>query len=198
MTKGLRITTLRAFNAVGFGVLVALSVAGPVSAKLTPYFTVEVSPPQPVVGEAIVVVVRTWADGAHTVPAGFGTSAALNSAALDGLLVLRPTTGDAPDIAIRLKYQALDEFRATVVAPTAGDWKLVAFPDRTGWGSPEVPPGYPDTIALTVRAPNGGVLTSAAIIGLTAVIGIVSAAAWLARRARRGRLVSVLHSSDIG
>ena len=196
--KGFRVAGPRAFSAVGFGVLLALSVAGPVSAKLTPYFTVQVSPPQPVAGEAIVVLVRTWVDVAHTVPAGFGTSAALNSAALDGLLVLRPAGGDTPDVAIPLQYQALDEFRATVVVPTAGDWKLVAFPDRSGWGSPDVSPGYPDTIALTVRAPNGGVSTIAAIASLAAVIGIVSVAVVLARRARRGRGLSVVHGSNTG
>jgi len=198
MTKGLRVTAPRAFSAVGFGVLLALSIAGPVSAKLTPYFTVEVSPPQPVAGEAIVVVVRTWEDVAHTVPARFGSSAAVSSAALDGLLVLRPATGDALDVGIRLQYQAQDEFRATVVVPTAGDWKLIAFPNRTGWASPDVPPGYPDTIALTIRAPNGGVSTIAAIAGLAAVIGIVSGAVVLPRRVRRGRRGPVVHGSNTG
>lgn len=39
MTKGFRITALRAFTAVEFGVLLAQTVAGPASATLTPYFT---------------------------------------------------------------------------------------------------------------------------------------------------------------
>jgi hypothetical protein len=198
MTKGVRVVGQRVLRAVGVGVLLALFVVEPASAKGTPYFTVEINPPQPVAGEPIVVVVRTWEDAAHTVPAKFGTSEALNRAALDGLLVLRPAAGDAPDVAIPLQYQALDEFRATVVVPTAGAWKLIAFPNRTGWATPDVPPGYPDTIALTVRAQNRGVSTVAALVGLAAVVGIFGVAAMLARRARRRRPMPVVHTSTVG
>jgi hypothetical protein len=177
-------------RAVGLGVLLALSVAGPAAAKSTPYFSVEISPTQPVAGQPIVVIVRTWADVAQTVPARLDTGAAL-----DGLLVLRAAAGNVPDLAIALDYQALDEFRATVVAPTPGDWKLVAFPDRTGWASPDVPPGYPDTIALTVRAQSDGVSPIAAMAGLAALTGILGVVVILIRRGRRP---AVIRSSNPG
>ena len=190
MTKSMPVVARRVLQAVGFGTLLALSVAGPASAKLTPYFTVEIRPTEPVAGEAIVIVVRTWEDAAHTIPARLDTAAAL-----DGILVLRPAAGDAPDVAVPLQYQDLDVFRATVVMPSAGDWKVVAFPDRTGWASPDVPPGYPDTIALAVRAQSNRVSPILALAGLTAAIGSVGVVAILARRARR---LSVVHGSNAG
>jgi hypothetical protein len=180
MTNGLRPVAHRALSALGLSVLVALFIAGPALAKATPFFNVEVSPPQPVAGEAFVVVVRTWDDVAHTVPARLDTAAHL-----DGLLVLRPVAGDSPDLAIALRYHTLDEFRATVVVPAAGEWELVAFLDRSGWGSPDVPPGYPDTIAVSVRAANGGVPTIAVLADLAALAGISGVLVSLARRARR-------------
>jgi hypothetical protein len=180
MMYGLRPVAQRALSAVGLGVVLALSAAVPALAKGTPYFTVEISPQEPIAGEAFVVVVRTWDNVAHTVPARLDTADHL-----DGLLVLRSASGDSPDIAIPLQYQALDEFRATVAMPTAGEWKLIAFPDRTGWASPEVPPGYPDTVAVTVRAANGGVPTIPALAGLAALSGILGVLVILTRRARR-------------
>jgi hypothetical protein len=174
MTNGLRPVAQRALSAVGLGVVLALSAAVPASAKGTPFFTVEISPEEPVAGEAFVVVVRTWDNVAHTVPARLDTAERL-----DGLLVLRSASGDSPDLAIALQYEAPDEFRAAVVVPTAGEWKLIAFPDRTGWASPELPPGYPDTVAITVRAANGGVPTIPALAGLAALMGIVSSLAIL-------------------
>ena len=190
MTTGLRIAAARMLRAVGFGTLLALLVAGPTSAKMTPYFTVEVNPSQPVAGEAIIVVVRTWADEAHTIQAGFGAAAEL-----DGLLVLRPAQGNAADVAVYVHFQALDEFRATVVVPSAGDWMLVAFPDRTGWASPDVPPGYPDTIALVVRAPGVQGTRIVALVGLAAAFVIVGVVVNLVRRARRGRRRSIVDGS---
>jgi hypothetical protein len=181
----------RALSALGLGVVVALSVAVPASAKGTPFFTVEISPQQPVAGEAVVVVVRTWDDVAHTVPARLDTAVHL-----DGLLVLRSASGDSPDLAIALQYQAPDEFRAAVVVPTAGDWKLIAFPDRTGWVSPDVPRGYPDTIAVTVRAANAEVPTIAAAARLAALAGILGALVIAARRARRAEPVSVVRNPN--
>jgi hypothetical protein len=178
--KGLRPVGHRALSAVGLGVVLALSAAVSASAKGTPFFTVEISPQEPVAGEPFVVVVRTWADVAHTVPAGLDTAMHL-----EGLLVLRSPSGDSSDLAIALQYQAPDEFRAVVVVPTAVDWKLIAFPDRTGWPSPDVPRGYPDTIAVTVRAANAGVPTIAAAARLAALAGILGVLVMAARRARR-------------
>ena len=179
MTNGSRVMAFRPLRALRLGVLTALLVTGPASAKSIPFFTVEINPPQPVAGEAIVVTVRTWEDVAHSVPARLD-----RATRLDGLLVLRSVSGDSPDVAIQLEYQAQDEFRASVVVPTAGNWKVVAFPDRTGWATPDVPPGYPDSIALTVRAQNGSVPTLAAVAGV-ALIVIVGFLGIVARRRSR-------------
>lgn len=178
----------RALRAAGIGVLIGLAVAGPVSAKDTPFFTVDMSPQQPVAGEAVVVVVRTWQDVAHTVPERLGMTAAL-----DRLLVFRLTAGGSPDVPIPLQYAAPGEFRGTVVVPTAGAWMLVAFPDRTGWASPEVPPGYPDAIAFTVRTASDGFMSMGAVAALAAVIVIVGTVLAVSR-VRLARRVSVVHN----
>ena len=184
MSTDLRNRTSRLLRRIGCASVLVLLLAGPTSAKSTPFFTVEVTPAQPVAGEAISVVVRTWADQAHTVPAGIGAVPGLAR-----LLVLRPAQGNAPDIAIDLQVRALDEFQGTVVAPSAGDWQLVAFPDRTGWASPEVPVGYPDTIALTVRTRGVPSVSDEAVLGLVAVVLIAGVALVQVRRMgrRRGR-----------
>lgn len=192
ITKAVQFVARRGLVAVGLGVLITLCVAGVASAKGTPYFTVAISPPQPVAGEAVVVTVRTWEDVAHTVPASLASAATF-----EGLLVLRAADGVSPDVAVPLAYQAPDEFRATVVVPAAGDWKLVAFPDRTGWASPTVPAGYPDSIALTVLAGNSAVSINPPMASLGALIAIVGAAMILVVRARRVRSGSVIRSSEV-
>lgn len=137
----------RLFRATGLAAVIALSVAAAVSAK-TPYFTVEITPAAPIANEPILVVVRTWEDADHTIPAHFDAVEAM-----DGLLVVRASGGGAPDIPVPLRLRTPDSFEGSVFLP-AGDWTLVAFPDRTGWSTAEVPAGYPDTIALTVREPS--------------------------------------------
>jgi hypothetical protein len=180
----------RAPRAVGLGLLMALAVAGPASAKGTPFFTIEMSPRQPVASEAVVVAVRTWEDVAHTIPARLETTAAL-----DRLLVFRRVAGDSPDIPVPLRYRGPGEFHGTVVLPTAGDWTLVAFPDRTGWASPEVPPGYPDTIAFTVRAASDGLMLMGALAALAVVIVIVGTVV-VVGRFRQAARDSVVHNPN--
>jgi hypothetical protein len=186
MTNGLRVMAHRARSAVGIGLLMALAVAGQASAKDTPFFTVEMSPREPVAGEAVVVVVRTWTDAAHTVPERLEMTAAL-----DRLLVFRPAAGGSPDVPIPLEYQAPGEFQATVAVPSAGEWTLVAFPDRTGWASPDVPPGYPDTIAFTVRAPSDGFMWMGPLAALAAAIGMAGIV-MVVGRVRLSRRLSVV------
>lgn len=183
----------RVMRAVGLGVLLALGVAGVASAKGTPYFGIEISPLQPIEGEAVVVVVRTWEDVAHTVPARDVAAATLN-----GLIVLRSAAGDRPDIAISLSSQAPGEFRATFVVPGPGEWELVAFPDRTGWASPVVPAGYPDAIAIGVRAQDGGAAIIAPVAGFAALVLILGGALIVALRVQRGQSGSVVRSSESG
>jgi hypothetical protein len=188
MINGLRVMAHRALRAAGIGLLIGLAVASPASAKDTPFFTVDMSPRQPVAGEAVVVVLRTWKDVAHTVPERLEMTAAL-----DRLLVFRLAAGGSPDVPIPLQYAAPGEFRGTVVVPTAGHWTLVAFPDRTGWASPEIPPGYPDTIAFTVRAASDGFMLMGALAALAAVIVIVGIVL-VVGRFRLAKRDSVVHN----
>lgn len=137
----------RLVRATGLAAILVLSFAATVSAK-TPYFTVEISPAAPIADEPILVVVRTWADADHTIPARFDAVETM-----DGLLVIRAAGGGTPDIAVPLRLGETARFEGSVILP-AGDWTLVAFPDRTGWSTAEVPAGYPDTITITVRGPS--------------------------------------------
>src|SRR5688500_8129440 len=54
------------------GAVAALLLAvGPAAAKI-PYFSIEVSPTDPVDGDVVVVVLRMWDDAAHTQAATWG------------------------------------------------------------------------------------------------------------------------------
>ena len=59
----------------------------------------------------------------------------------------------------------------------AGDWTLVAFPNRAGWVSPVVPAAYPDTIPLSVGDPatalTGFALVLVVLVGLLVMIALV-------------------------
>ena len=171
----------RFLTAIGLVAVLILYTAVPAMAKMTPFFTVAVVPSEPVAGQPMVVIVRTWEDAVHRVPARFDSASAL-----DGLLVLRSATGGSADIAIPLRFQATDEFRGTVAAPAAGEWILVAFPDRTGWGSPEVSPGYPDTIAVTVLPESGDAVSVWVVAGLAAAIIAAAGARAIGQRPRTG------------
>jgi hypothetical protein len=185
-----RVMAHRGMKAAGIGLLIGLAVAGPASAKDTPFFTVDMSPQHPVAGEAVVVVVRTWQDVAHTVLEGLE-----DSAALDQLLVIRRAGGRSPDVPIPLQYAGPGEFHGTAFVPTAGDWTLVAFPDRTGWASPQVPAGYPDSLAFTVRAASEGFEFRGALAAL-AVIVIVGTVLNVSR-SRVTKRGSVVHNTNV-
>lgn len=172
----------RLLRATGIAVVIALSVAAAVSAK-TPYFTVEITPAAPIADEPMLVVVRTWEDADHTIPARFDALAAM-----EGLLVVRAAGGGAPDIPVPLRLREPDRFEGSVTLP-AGDWTLVAFPDRTGWPTVEVSAGYPDTIALTVREPGPDLPTL--VIPLVAAAAVLVALA-LRLRPRLASRLSVL------
>jgi len=113
--------------------------------------SVTITPANPIAGQPIVIVARMWQDAARSIPARFA------QVVFDRLVVLRSVESGSSDIPISLQYQKdQDEYRATVIIPSAGEWKLVAFPDRSGWSSPQVPPGYPDTISLTIQSQSDG------------------------------------------
>lgn len=173
--------SVRLLRATGLAALIALSVAGPVSAKM-PYFTVEITPAAPRAGEPISVVVRTWENVQHTIPARF---AAVEDMA--GLLVVRAAGGGSPDIPVPLHLLAPDRFEGTVSLP-AGDWTLVTFPNRAGWVTTEVPAGYPDGIAIAVSEPGPALLE---IVVLAAAIAAAALATAFLLRRRRGDRLSV-------
>ena len=152
---------------LALAITIALAMPTSVSAK-TPYFTVEIEPAVPVAGQPFLVIVRTWQDADHAIPAGLDAVEALS-----GLLVARLPNGDSPEVAIPLVLREPDRFEASVTLP-AGDWTLVAFPNRVGWASPVVPVGYPDAIPLSVREPapplTGFAAALVVLIGVLVVI----------------------------
>lgn len=169
-----RRTVKRLVLAITLAVAVPLVTAVSVSAKI-PYFTVDVEPAVPISGEPFLVVVRTWQDSGHSIPAGFDAPEVLS-----GVLVARRQSRDSPDITIPLIRREPDRFEARVTLP-AGDWILVAFPDRSGWPSQVVPVGYPDTISLSVRQPAPGLAGVGAV--LMVLFGILIVIALVRRRA---------------
>ena len=171
--------------AMGVGACIALLATAPLLAKM-PFFSVEITPREPVAGEPILITVRTWQDLAHTVSEPF------DAPHLNGLLVLRSTEGN-PSIGIALEAEAPGRFQGTVTVPTPGEWTLVAFPDRSGGSSPELPSGYPETITVTVR-PEIDVVGSALLIGaIAAAVGLAGFSV-LARRSGRLRRNAVHQS----
>jgi hypothetical protein len=152
--------------------LLVLVSAGPVAAKM-PYFSVEVSPAQPLAGVPFEVVVRTWNDAEHTQPAAWDLP-------IDGVLVLRRAE-DADvrfgSIPVPLRLVTADEYRATVEIAEAGDWVLVAFPDRSGWSTSVVPEGYPDRIPIRVATPQERLAPEIAlsiVAGIPIALGILA------------------------
>jgi hypothetical protein len=136
--------TVRLLRAVALAAIVAGSGADPVAAKI-PYFTVDIKPTAPIAGEPIRVVVRFWADADHTSAAPFEWETTM-----DDLLVIHPESG-RPRVSVPLQMREPGRFEATVTLE-AGDWTIIAFPDRTGWATAEVPSGYPDSIPMAVRS----------------------------------------------
>jgi hypothetical protein len=163
---------------LGMAAILSLFAASTVYGKL-PYVTVELTPAQPVRGQTVAILVRTWEDTDHTVPAQFSITDAL-----DGLLVLRATDGTSSDIPVPLERASTDVFTGSVTVPLDGAWDLVAFPDRSGWGSPEVPAGYPDKIPITGQ-PSTGALPLELIIAALATFS--AAVTLLALRVRTRR-----------
>ena len=153
------------------GSVAALLLAvGPVAAKI-PYFTIEVSPADPVGGDAVVIVVRMWDDAQHRQPATWSVGPTI-----DGLLELRGPSGRIP-----LTLVGLDDvtYRAEVTL-TAGTWQLVSFPDMNGGAG--IP--YP-RVTVTVGSPVADSASSAAPgIAAGGALGIVAVALLVMRRRR--------------
>ncbi len=144
-----RLDRLRSLGAAALVIVALLAVPSSTLAK-SPYFTVGVSPSELAVGMPIVVEVRLWGDAEHTVAGredGFAMSFAEASPVIEDLLVAQ--ADGLPDVRVTLRRASLDTYWGTLWLP-AGEWTLLAFPDRSGWATPSVPPGYPDAISFTV------------------------------------------------
>ena len=153
MMLGPTVLGRRLRSTVEVGVLaIALLALPAVALAKMPYFSVEVSPSEPTVGRPIVVEVRLWGDAGHVL-AGREDESAMSfaeaSPVIDGVLVAR--ADGSPDVAVTLRRAGLDTYQGTLWLP-AGGWTLIAFPDRSDWATPSVPPGYPDDISFTVSA----------------------------------------------
>jgi hypothetical protein len=162
--------------------------AQPASAKL-PYFTVESQPASPTPGVAAQLMVHLWNDQGHRAPANWPGPAVIND-----LLCVFPAghavTGRAGcpgGLPVTLRKLDPATYAGTVTLPKAAAWMIVTFPAIKR----PLPTGYPDQIALGVRAhPVGHQAakhTAAAIWFAVALFALLAVAAFMAaRRDRRG------------
>ena len=163
------------------GSLMALVLAvGPVAAKI-PYFSIEVSPADPVDGDAVVIVVRMWDDPAHSLPATWSPGPTI-----DGLLEVQGPGGRVPVTLVQVDDVT---YRAEVTL-AAGTWQIVPFPDLNGGaGAPHPRPtitvGVPVADAPSSAAPA---IAAGGAMGLVAVALLVG---WpLRRRMKRVKTVA--------
>ena len=154
------------------GTVAALLLAvGPAAAKI-PYFSIEVSPADPVDGEAVVIVVRMWDDAQHTQPATWSPGPTI-----DGLVEVRGPSDRRPVTLVQVDDVT---YRAEVTL-SAGTWELVAFPDLNGGaGAPHPRP------IITVGSPVADVPSSATLgIAAGGALGILAVALLVGGPVRR-------------
>ena len=162
------------------GSVAALLLAvGPVAAKI-PYFTIEVSPADPVDGDVVEIVMHMWDDPGHTQPATWSPGPTL-----DGLIEIRGPSERVPVTLVRLDDVT---YRAEVTL-SAGTWRVVAFPDGMAGA------GYPLPITVTVGAlvadstgSAGAGIAAGGALGIVAVAILVGGP--LRRRVQRRRTVA--------
>lgn len=177
--NSLRMLHLRALIAIVLAGTAAVALATTTVAKM-PYFTIETSPVDPRPDEPILIAVLLWADPAHSVPGGsddWTRSFAASETRLDDLIVARRP--GAADVPVVLTQVSPNRYEGTLRLP-GGEWSLVAFPDRAGWTSAQVPVGYPDAVPLVVRDDIG-----LPTVLLTVVGGFVGLLGLLVLRSRR-------------
>jgi hypothetical protein len=147
--------------------------AGPAAAKV-PYFSIEVSPPDPVDGDAVVVVLRMWDDAAHTRPAAWAEELAVER----GLFQFH---GDGGIVPVTLQRFDQASYRGEVTL-AAGTWRVVPFPP---WGPDVVASGgegYSAPASVTVRERmDSSILAVIAAAGMLGILGPL-----VAGRVRRG------------
>ena len=158
----------------------ALLVAvGPAAAKV-PFFSVEVSPPNPADGDVVRVTVLMWDDASHTQPATW------SEPAIDGLLEFRGDVGSVP-----ITLHRLDDarYRAEVTL-AAGSWRLVAFPLGVARTS-DADEGYPTPVRVMVSERwDLSVSAATAVAGALGILGLL-----VGRRVRRGMRLRRLRSA---
>nr|MBA2632364.1 hypothetical protein [Chloroflexota bacterium] len=114
----------RVIRPVVLGLVAAFLLAVGAAAAKMPYFSVEVSPPDPVDGGVVTIVVRMWDDARHTQPATWGPESPI-----EGLLEFRGDAGNLPITLVRVDESS---YAAEVTLPE-GTWRLIPFP-RPGAG----------------------------------------------------------------
>jgi hypothetical protein len=161
----------RLASAFAFAAALLAFVGGPAAAKVS-YFSIDVTPPAPMVGEPVTVVVRLWNDPAHTILADW----ALPHEVLDEMVAFQ-----SEDAEVRVDQWQFEDgsYPGTVTLP-AGSWIMVPFPD--GVGPREPIPGYQTPIAVTVSAPSPW-FTPLALAATIAGVGVIAAV--LGRRRQR-------------
>jgi hypothetical protein len=161
----------RPFGTLLVATIAALGVASPALAKM-PYFTIEVDTTAPSQGEPITLTVRLFADAQHTSPTDWPDRA------LSGLLAIMPADGvaaEARSMPVPLKKIGPGTYVGSVVIHQAGRWILRTFPDRSGWGTSELAPGYPSDIVLQVAEPGPPLPVVAAIaLALAGIAGLAT------------------------
>ena len=153
------------------------AVATPALAKM-PYFSIEVETVSPVQGVPFAMTVRMFQSRRQSILTDWfaGTMA--------GLVAVVPgegVAGAARPVPVRLIKIGPATYRGTVVIDRPGRWILRAFPDRSGWASPELPPGYPADIVLHVRPAGPDPAMAALILG---AIGAAAAGGLMLTRRR--------------
>jgi hypothetical protein len=139
--------------AVVVSAILLLGSTGSALAKF-PYFSVALDPAEPRPDQPITVTVRTWADAAHSEPAGFAYEVPDEELITDLIEFQRVGDGEGlRRLPVALDIVKVDLFIGEVRLP-AGEWRLVAFPHGRG-ALGDFGPGYPDPIHIVVEEEPG-------------------------------------------
>lgn len=147
--------------------LCLLAISLPALAKIPP-FALDVEPDTPTVGEPVTVTVEL--------------TQSVQVEDLEGLIAFfraEDAESRVRGTPVPLNRVGETTYQAVVVLPEAGEWRIVSFPDRTGWPTHEVPDGYPDQIPIQV-AVGGQVETSALVVGFGLLLGAAALIGWKA------------------
>ena len=154
----------RRFAPVLLGICL-LAISLPALAKIPP-FAIAVEPDTTTVGEPVTVTLEL--------------TQAVPVAVLDGLVALFRAEDAGSRVRgtpVTLNRVGETTYQAVVVLPEPGEWRIVTFPDRSGWSNNEVPSGYSDQIAIQVAASDQSE-TSALVVGIAVLLGAAALIGW--------------------